>query len=117
MDEKLVILYKDDCISALKELRLKRERSRHLLKDSVSNSTKVAKNEILPLLCEYYVSLHAYMIMIKGFVASGNFVSHGKKKVLHVSGEEAEIIKALQTVITACEDYLNQRYNMSLSVH
>lgn len=117
MDEKVVILYKDDCISALKELRLKRERSRHLLKDYMSKSTKVAKNEILPLLCEYYVSLHAYMIMVKGFIASDNFVGHGKKKVMHVNGEEAEIIEALQAVIAVCENYLNQRYNMSLSVH
>ena len=112
-----VFLYKDECSTTLRELFLKKERSRYLLKDYSGGSIKFARNKILPLLCEYYSSLHAYTTILKKVLDSDEHVKYEGKKIIPIEKEETDIITALQTVIVLCEENLNVSHNMSLSVH
>ena len=112
-----VFLYKDECLTTLGELFLKKNLSKYLLEDYSGGSTKLARNKILPVLCEYYASLHAYAAILRKVLDSAGHMEYEGKKVIQIEKEETDIITALQTVIVLCEENLNTSHNVSLSVH
>ena len=100
-----------------REVRKLFKRIKMLLRQHIyQESNALIQKKIVPLLCEYYVTLHNYLQYLERLCEDENVIeAEGKRRVV-MTMEDIKVLQVLSTSRLICESDLST-YNISIDLH
>ena len=116
-EEKYTLWEYGTVMTLRREVRKLFKRIKLLLRQHLyQESDALIQKKIVPLLCEYYVTLHNYLGYLERLCESDNVVTaEGKRKVV-MTLDDIKILQVLSTSRLICESDLST-YNISVDMH
>ena len=118
MEDEKITLWDLDVVKLLgREVGKLSNRVRLLMRQYVYQETNImAQKKILPLLCEYYVTLNNYKDYLKRLAEEDNIIVVEKKKSAIMTMDDIKVLQVLSSSRMICERDLST-YSVSIDVH
>ena len=116
-DEKYTFWQYSIVMTLRREVRKLHKRIKLLLRQFVYQETNaLIQKKIVPLLCEYLVTLHNYLEYLERLSEDDNVIAvDGEERVI-MTEDDIKILQVLSTSRMICEHDLST-YNISLDMH
>ena len=116
-DEKFTLWEYSIVVSLKREVKKLYKRIKILLRQHIyQESNSLIQEKILPLLCEYYTTLHNYLEYLERLSEDDNIiVAEGERKII-MTLDDIKILQVLSSSRMICE-YDLSTYNISLDMH
>jgi hypothetical protein len=116
-NEKFTLWEYGVVITLRREVKKLFNRIKILLRQHVyQESNALIQKKIMPLICEYYVTLHSYLEYLERLCEDENvIVAEGKRKVI-MTLDDIKVLQVLSSSRMICEHDLSI-YNISVDMH
>tara|TARA_Y100000593_G_C4103722_1_gene234540 strand:- start:137 stop:496 length:360 start_codon:yes stop_codon:yes gene_type:complete len=116
-EEKFTLWEYGTVMTLRREVRKLFNRVKVLMRQHVyQESSALIQKKIVPLLCEYYVTLHNYLEYLERLSEDDNVIfAEGKRKVV-MTLEDIKVLQVLSSSRLICE-YDLAIYNISMDMH
>ena len=116
-DEKFTLWEYGTVMTLRREVRKIYKRIKLLMRQYIyQESDALVQKKIVPLLCEYYITLHNYLEYLERLCEDDNIVLTEGKRSIVMTLDDIKILQVLSSSRLICEHDLST-YNISIDMH